>query len=209
MTTVHKISLIGLVFALFIILGAKPALASQESSDSFVPLKNLVLSNDEVRHHWRVSSDTLLYEYDVTSELADICFIDCAKVVWAYSNSRVNVKLTLVMIRSNNSENAFRSIESLWQTYKSLGSRFYPYDELTNRDNFWLGMMLYTGETPDSIGKQQYIATRTQGQITIMVFFDHVIRSFVADVDSAAYLALVDDLSRIQQQKLLDAGYEP
>jgi hypothetical protein len=90
-----------------------------------------------------------------------------------------------------------------------MGSRFYPYDDLSENDDFWLGMMLYTGKTPNSIGKQQYIAARTQGQVTIIVFYDFVIHSFIADVDSSAYLELVDKLSRVQQQKLLEAGFKP
>jgi hypothetical protein len=209
MSKIHKISLVGFVFALFVTLGTKSVLAAQEISDSFVPLKDLVPSSDEVRYQWGISSDKLLYEYDATSELSDICFIDCVKRLWIYSDPTVHLKLTLVMIRSNNSENASRSIQSLWQTYKSLGSRFYPSDELTDNDNFWLGLMLYPRKTPDSIGKEQYIAVRTQGQVTIIVFFDYVLRSSMADIDSCGYEKLVYTLSRTQQQKLKDAGYKP
>jgi hypothetical protein len=74
MTKVHKISLVALIFALFIIIGAKPVFASQSSNDSFVPLKNLVLSSDEIRRSWGISPETILYQYDATSELSDLDF---------------------------------------------------------------------------------------------------------------------------------------
>ena len=79
----------------------------------------------------------------------------------------------------------------------------FGYDNFKENDNFWLGYMSYSG------GKLQHIAVRTQGTVTIMVFYDFIIRSFIPDVDVWSYIEYVNKLSYIQQQKLAEAGFQP
>ena len=204
MKTLQRISIVFILsFALITLIGETRALASQSGQAISVPLKSLAVSTDEVREQWGIFPEFALYRYDVTSELKGSCFIDCVKIIWTRSSSITSETLSLTMLRARNSENAIKSVQNLWQMYLAMGEGFSPSKELAEGNSFWQGKMLYQN------GKHQYLSVRTQGPITIIVVFDFRILQFIPEFDGSLYSDLVEELSNIQQQKLLEAGFEP
>ena len=185
---------------LWLAVEEKPALAFSTSESTLLPLKSLVLSADELDSEFGSFSDVFTVSYDATNELENFCFNDCAKTVWS---SPTGDKLTITMIRLANSEDAQKSIQNLWQIFQSLGNIFYPSDKLTEEDNSWSGVALYSKD------KFQYVACKTQGPVLVFISYHKFLRYFMADVDSGEYISRVELTASAQQQKLKTAGYSP
>jgi hypothetical protein len=194
-------SIILVTFVICLATAEQSGLAYENATKTH--LKDLALSDDDIKSVWGINFEGFSTQTDITYELKNLCYIDCVKQIWSASNKISSDYITVTLLRSRNPENARRSIQSLWETYSALGSIFYPYQKLTEDKNSWSGIVNYPGS------KFQYIACNVQDSVVVIVSHRMIIHSFIADIDSAEYLDRVEKLAEIQKEKLSSVGVAP
>ena len=175
--------------ALFFQLNDNPAFALSKSQETYPPLKELVVTADEMKEHADLS-----VSFDVTSEISDICPYDCVKVIWGTTSD----KLTLVMIQLSTPDQAEKASQNLQSIYQSFGNKYFSFSENNSQ---------WSGELLSQKYKAQWAAVDTQGSILIFSSYRKVLNGFVADIDGYFYRNMVESLTSIQKQKLQEVGY--
>jgi hypothetical protein len=167
-----------------------PALALSKSQVTYPPLRELIVTANEMKEHADLSAS-----FDVTSELSDICPYDCVKVIWGTTSE----KLTLVMLQLSSVDQAEKASQNLQSIYQVFGDKYFSFSENNSQ---------WSGELHSSKNKFQWAAVDTQGSILIFSSYRKVLNGFVADIDGYFYRNMVESLTSIQKQKLQDAGYK-
>ncbi|MCE7858442.1 MAG: hypothetical protein DPW18_17850 [Chloroflexi bacterium] len=189
---IRQIMFVSCILLAFLLqIGNNSALALSPCPISVLALKDLVVTPDEMKEWGDFSRP-----HDVTNEIADMCLHDCVKVTWGTTSDR----LVLLMIRLKNPLNARRAAKSLQETYQSFGDRFLPYPN-TENETQWSGWVQYSKD------KFQWVAGDTQGSVLIFISYRKILNQFVADIDGGFYMDMVQSLTRIQKEKLREAGF--
>jgi hypothetical protein len=180
-----------IIAALCFYLSNNSALALSQYQSTYPPLKDLVVSPDEMKKFTDFATPN-----DVTDEISELCFYDCVKMTWGTTSDG----LTLLMVRFSSAVVAEKSAQNLRAIYQSFGDKYYSFSDPKNSAQ-------WSGQLHPSRNKFQWVASDTQGSVLIFSSYRKVLNNFVADIDGSYYQDMVESMTRVQKQKLKEAGF--
>jgi hypothetical protein len=178
--------------------------------DALPPLSQVILTVDDIQANYSAEiSYTIFYrepkptENDLTKNLGDKCLLDCVRKAWYSGNTSTS---TITLIREVDWNAAKDVVQELSTEYSNTNTSVYEWKDdgfRARNENFGLPNHTYIA----SGNPASYYLVSNRGSVVIIITDEFVIKPGVTDIDTWSHALSLQFLAKLQNEKLLAAGY--